>query len=112
MFGFPLDNEQTFDNHRSVARTRVRRRRLASLLCATTMVIALVAQGAQALGTPEQAVRERRYVVQPGDSLWSIAVETGRGRDPRVVVEEIARASGLRDRVLLPGQLLIVPGRG
>jgi nucleoid-associated protein YgaU len=111
MFGSSLDIEHAFDDHVFMVRTRVRRRRLLTLLAASVLVVALAAQGAQALGSPQPGPR-RSYVVQPGDSLWSIAVETGHGRDPRVVVEEIARVSGLRGRVIRPGQLLVVPGRG
>jgi hypothetical protein len=51
----------------------------------------------------------RIYVVQPGDSLWSIVEATGRGGDPRPEVDRLA--AQLDGRPLLPGQRLLLPGR-
>jgi LysM repeat protein len=50
---------------------------------------------------------ERRYVVQPRDTLWSIA-SRGYG-DPRKGVWEIQARNGLRGTVLVPGQVLVLP---
>ena len=50
---------------------------------------------------------ERRYVVQPYDTLWTIAA---RGySDPREGVWEISRRNGLERVTLVPGQVLILP---
>jgi hypothetical protein len=50
---------------------------------------------------------ERRYVVQPQDTLWSIAA---RGySDPREGVWEIQGRNGLEGTVLAPGQVLVLP---
>ena len=50
---------------------------------------------------------ERRYVVQPRDTLWSIA---SRGyADPRKGVWEIQVRNGLAGTVLVPGQVLVLP---
>ena len=50
---------------------------------------------------------ERRYVVQPQDTLWSIAA---RGySDPREGVWEIQGRNGLQGTVLAPGQVLVLP---
>lgn len=49
-----------------------------------------------------------RYVVQPGDTLWSIAVRRGVG-DPREGVWKIREANGLRDSSLEAGQVLLLP---
>lgn len=46
-----------------------------------------------------------RYVVRPGDSLWSIA------RDFGVTMEELIRLNNLPDRPLQVGEELIVPAR-
>jgi len=50
---------------------------------------------------------ERRYVVQPHDTLWSIA---SRGyADPREGIWEIQQRNGLQRTVLVPGQVLVLP---
>ena len=50
---------------------------------------------------------ERRYVVQPQDTLWSIA---SRGySDPRQGVWEIQGRNKLQGTVLVPGQVLVLP---
>lgn len=46
-----------------------------------------------------------RYVVQPGDSLWSIARAFG------TTMDELIRINNLPDRPLQVGQELLVPGR-
>jgi nucleoid-associated protein YgaU len=48
-------------------------------------------------------------VVQPGDTLWSIASEAAGTGDVRAVVDRIQELNGLRDAVLVPGQVLELP---
>ena len=48
-------------------------------------------------------------VVQPGDTLWSVATRVMPGRDGRDAVAELRRANGLRGSELQPGALLILP---
>jgi hypothetical protein len=48
-------------------------------------------------------------VVQPHDTLWSIASRTSPGRSPRSVVYEIRRLNGIADYTVHPGELLILP---
>ena len=50
---------------------------------------------------------ERRYVVRPADTLWSIAA-TGYS-DPRKGVWEIRERNGLDGTLIVPGQVLILP---
>jgi LysM repeat protein len=50
---------------------------------------------------------ERRYVVQPQDTLWSIASHGY--PDPREGVWEIQQRNGLQQTVLVPGQVLVLP---
>ena len=95
-----------------MARTGVRRRRLALLCSAAAIVVALAGHGAQALGPSEPVpdrVGGRAYVVQAGDSLWAIAVRFGNGRDPRVVMADIEEASRLDGAHIVPGQPLVIP---
>jgi hypothetical protein len=75
--------------------------------------MALAGPGGETLttsGPPGAAVTgaaERVYVVQPGDTLWSIVVATGRGGDPRPEVDTLALE--LHGQPLLPGQRLELP---
>jgi nucleoid-associated protein YgaU len=53
---------------------------------------------------------ESSVVVQPGDTVWSIAGEVaGDGRDVRVVVDAIEELNGLEGSVVVPGQVLELP---
>ena len=52
---------------------------------------------------------ERQYRVKPGDTLWSIAERTFSG-DPREGVWELRERNDLDSYVIVPGQLLVVPG--
>jgi LysM domain len=102
--------------------TRVRRRRLVVLVGLVVLTIALVA-GVRALAslsavpsspapTPVDGgtapVPGRTYVVQPGDTLWSIARRVAPDRDPRPVVDALRRANGGPD--LQVGSSLTIPG--
>jgi hypothetical protein len=48
-------------------------------------------------------------VVQPGDTLWSIATSLVGDGDVRAVVDEIQELNGLNGGVLVPGQTLLLP---
>jgi nucleoid-associated protein YgaU len=48
-------------------------------------------------------------VVQPGDTLWSIARGAGGTDDVREVVDRIQQLNGLQGTVLIPGQVLELP---
>jgi LysM repeat protein len=50
---------------------------------------------------------ERQYVVQPRDTLWSIAASGY--SDPREGVWEIAARNGLQGSTIVPGQVLTLP---
>jgi nucleoid-associated protein YgaU len=84
------------------------RRRVAAGAAGLVVLVAAGKAGA-ALGGSPLAVPERhpavtRYVVQPGDSLWSIAQRIEPGHDPRPVVDALATARG--DGPLVPGEVL------
>ena len=46
------------------------------------------------------------YVVQPGDTLWDIALAIAPGDDPRALVHDLAEAAG--GAALEPGQQIII----
>jgi Tfp pilus assembly protein FimV len=102
--------------------TRIRRRRLAVLMMAIVLAgVTLVAaqtlvsltragptSGPEPLGVGsepgDEPVAGRQYVVQPGDTLWSIAAEIAPGSDPRPVVDALRGANG--DASLDVGEVL------
>jgi LysM repeat protein len=48
-------------------------------------------------------------VVQPHDTLWSIASRTSPRRDPYAAVADLQRLNGLDGYVVHPGETLVVP---
>jgi Tfp pilus assembly protein FimV len=96
--------------------TRVRRRRLVALAAAALVVIAGVSVGrvlwSAALGdSPAEPIGAEPitgdvYIVQPGDTLWSIAQRIAPGEDPRPVVAALRERNG--DVELTPGDRLVV----
>ena len=86
---------------------------------ARRLLVVLVAGGAVAaaawLGAVSQEddglrlVGDATTVVQPGDTLWSIARSVAGDADVRGVVDEIQRLNGLEDSALVPGQVLELP---
>ncbi|HEY8524009.1 MAG TPA: LysM peptidoglycan-binding domain-containing protein [Acidimicrobiales bacterium] len=83
--------------------TRWRRRRLAALVLATLLAVAVVGAaqvvgpmllGASSGDAPAASggrapVPGEVYVVQPGDTLWSIATAVAPDRDPRPIVDRL-----------------------
>ena len=111
MFEEPLDAEHVFGHHVGMSRTPVRRRRAVILLVAVSATAVLTGPVASALARHggRSPAAERTYVVQPGDTVWSIAARNDGGRDPRLEVDAIIRRNGLQDARILPGQALVVP---
>lgn len=48
-------------------------------------------------------------VVEPGDSLWSIALDVAPGSDPRDVIDEIVRLNALGSSSVDVGQRIAIP---
>jgi LysM domain len=108
MFGSLLDFERSFEHAASVHRTYVRRR-LTVLLTLIGLMMAVGGQMARALVAEPIPVSSRTYVVEPGDTLWSIASMIAPGHDPRSVVLEIERVNDAAAEGLVPGQTLTIP---
>jgi hypothetical protein len=114
MFGTGVDTEHPFPQHGLMHRTYVRRR-LAALTLAISALVALGGPVASALGAgddPMRLVSHRRYVVRPGDTLWTIARRVAPGRDPRSTIHEIEEANDVSAGSLMPGQAVSVPVGG
>ena len=58
--------------------------------------------------TVESAGTRQTYVVQPGDTLWSIATARYAG-DPREGVWELQQRNHLLGTTISPGQKLVLP---
>jgi Tfp pilus assembly protein FimV len=90
-----------------------RRRRLvvgAFMVLLVSCVVLLAGRVGQAdAGLDGPAPEAPVYVVQPGDTLWSIASDAAGSGDVRQVVYLIQERNGLRDTVLIPGQVLELP---
>ena len=64
--------------------------------------------GASLTRSVESAGTAQVYVVQPGDTLWSIASERYAG-DPREGVWKLQRRNQLPGTTISPGQKLVLP---
>jgi LysM repeat protein len=71
-------------------------------LLVTVLAWSVLAHGSEGAGAGQP------YRVQPGDTLWSIAVRHY-GGDPREGVWRLQRENGLSGGVLVPGQVVRVP---
>jgi hypothetical protein len=117
---------------RLAARARYRRRRLVALVAATLLVAAATSlanaavagiagdgssapvAGASSPGSAAAsgaadpaAVAPRVHVVQPGDTLWSVAAATAPDLDVRVAVDRLVELNGRAPLVV--GQRLLLP---
>lgn len=101
--------------HRLARQAVYRRRRLAAvvLLVLTTAVVVLLASAVLARsaggGTPVPAAGtpSEVHVVQPGDTLWSIARDLAPNADVRLTVDRLVDLNG--GAPLTVGQRLVLP---
>ncbi len=93
-----------------------RRRRIvaAAVLVLVTVVTLLLANAVVARsaggGTPVPAAGTSSsavHVVQPGDTLWSVAADLAPGRDVRITVDQLRELNG--GAPLVVGQRLLLP---
>jgi LysM domain len=95
-----------------VSRMRLTRRgRLLVRVLAVVLVVGgflLVAPGLARGDGPDRPAPRVTYVVEPGDTLWSIARRVAPGRDPRPVVDGLIEANNLHGG-LQAGQELSIP---
>jgi LysM domain len=112
----------TASSHGDLARTPVRLTRRGRVVVGVLAVLALTAAvllitlaasgGAQATNHGQARggyAGMREIVVQPGQTLWSIATAAEPSVDPRIVVQEIMSANAMTSTTISVGQLLWVP---
>ncbi|HTW21648.1 MAG TPA: LysM peptidoglycan-binding domain-containing protein [Mycobacteriales bacterium] len=51
-------------------------------------------------------------VVEPGETLWAVALRVAPHEDPRLAVADLERANHLASAEVAPGQELVVPAGG
>lgn len=118
------------DGGRSAAARRMRRIYLARRLMAATVLALLVAaavplvgaavgDGADgiSLGSPTAGTSGGVHVVQPGDTLWSIATSLEPAADPRETVRRLIELNESQPELASTGQLrigqeLVLPASG
>lgn len=76
--------------------------RIVIVALALALLVSVVARAGQTAGP------ERRYIVEPADTLWAIALREY-GGDPREAVWEIRERNDLEGTTLQPGQVLVLP---
>jgi len=76
--------------------------RIVVIVLVAVLVWAVLARDTGASGKP------RRYTVQSGETLWTIA-SAQYGGDPRAGVWRLQQANHLDGSTIVPGQRLVVP---
>lgn len=92
-------------------RLTARGRRLVVVLV-LLLAVAVVAGGGAALGGGGDGLElmgTTSVIVEPGDTLWSIASAVAGERDVREVVDGIQRLNDVENSAILPGQVLRLP---
>lgn len=106
--------QQSRSTRRASVRLTRRGRVALGVVTALSAIIALAATGPQAdaADSGSQLPVTASVVVQPGDTVWSIAKSLDPQADPRELVSRIRDLNGLADAVVVAGQALIVPRVG
>jgi len=97
---------------RLTRRGRVLRSVVVGLVLVAAVLVAAVAWGPSVVATAGggEPVPVRTVTVQPGQTLWDIAADSGLGGDPRDVVSRIQELNALSDAGdLQVGESLAVP---
>jgi Tfp pilus assembly protein FimV len=107
--GSPI--EQVFPVHSTAPRPTREVNRMRARVLAIALVVAgslVVVPGLARGDGPDRPAPRITYVVEPGDTLWSIARRVAPGRDPRPVVDGLIEANDVRGG-LQAGQELSIP---
>jgi hypothetical protein len=80
---------------------------LAAVLLSVTASGGALAANHGPAGSGYQGMRQ--VVVQPGQTLWTLAAAAEPGADPRLVIPQIVSANSLAGSTIFPGEQLWVP---
>jgi LysM domain len=80
---------------------------LAAVLLSVTASGGALAANHGPAGSGYQGMRQ--VVVQPGQTLWTLAAAAEPGADPRLVIPQIVSANSLAGSTIYPGEQLWVP---
>jgi len=102
----PAVSESTYRRRRAAAATAA-----VAALVAVQGLLGVVGDAARPRPSPVPLAEERlsTYVVQPGDTFWSIARRMSPGGDPRPLVDRLVAEHGTA--VLHVGERVALPGR-
>ena len=89
---------------------RLTRRGRVTLFVLCLLVVGLLAAvAAPATQAARPPAAPPTTVVEPGDTLWSVATRYAPDRDPYLVIEEIRRRNEISGLTIHPGQELLLP---
>jgi LysM repeat protein len=74
-------------------------------------LVAALAASASRAAQPGEPPEPAVAVVQPGDTLWSVAARHVPSDDPYGMIDEIRHLNDLNSHTIHPGQELILPER-
>ena len=80
----------------------------AGLLAINALLGGMPADAANLQGASGEVV----VIVQPGDTLWTLAQQAAPQLDPRAAILEIRQANGMSGSNLMAGQRLVIPSFG
>jgi nucleoid-associated protein YgaU len=86
-----------------------RRMRPIGRLAAVMLLVLCVSLGLAIVAHGGTVTQDATVVVQPGDTLWSIAAQRYPTDDVRARVDGIERANGLQSPVIEAGEILKLP---
>jgi len=109
-----ISNEYKALRH-DLRRKNITKKRRQILVIVVLVLISLFAVinlfSSEAFGA-ETHVEPKEVIVKNGDSLWNIASENSKGKDIRLVVNEIKKFNNLEDGNIYPGMIIMIPIEG
>lgn len=82
---------------------------LVLLVAAIAFLAFSIGRVASQAGTESTGSATRAVTVQPGETLWQLAVQVAPNDDPRATVDRIRELNDMHTEVLQAGQRLVVP---
>lgn len=95
---------------RAAVRLTRRGRLFLVLVLATLLLVAFSLGRTSASAGRDRLVARPTTVVQPGETLWTIARRVAPAADPRATVDRLVRLNDLGARPIVAGQRLVLPG--